>query len=49
MKNLTIQVEEELFRKIKIKLARNGMTMRDYILGLIEEDFNKTQKEKDDT
>ena len=47
MKSLAIQVSEELFRKIKIKIARNDMTLKDYILGLIEEDFEKEQKKSD--
>lgn len=47
MKNLAIIVDESLFRKIKIKIARADMTLKDYILGLIEEDFEKEQKESD--
>lgn len=48
LKSLAIQVDEVLFRKIKIKLARADITLKDYILGLIEEDFEK-EKEKSDT
>lgn len=47
MKNLAIQVDEELHRKIKIKLAQNDMKLKDYIIGLIKADFEKEQKESD--
>lgn len=38
-RNIAIRVDEELFKKIKIRLADNGMTLKDYIISLIEEDL----------
>jgi predicted DNA binding CopG/RHH family protein len=38
-RNIAIRVDEELFKKIKVQLADNGMTMKDYIISLIEEDL----------
>lgn len=40
-RNIAIRVDEELFRKIKSKLADNGMTLKDYIISLVEEDLKK--------
>ena len=40
-RNIAIRVDEELFKKIKVRLADNGMTMKDYIISLIEEDLKK--------
>ena len=39
-RNLSIRVEEELFREIKIKLAQEGKTLREYLLELIDRDLN---------
>lgn len=47
MKNLSVSIDEELFRKIKVKTATLGISLKEYILGLIEEDFEKEQKESD--
>ncbi|MCI9101819.1 MAG: hypothetical protein HFG47_00670 [Lachnospiraceae bacterium] len=38
-KNLAIRVDEELFKKVKVRLAQNGMTLKDYIVSLIEKDL----------
>ncbi len=43
-KNLAIRVDEELFKKVKIRLAENGMTLKDYIVSLIEEDLQENVK-----
>lgn len=40
-RNIAIRVDEELFKKIKVRLADNGMTLKDYIISLIEEDLKK--------
>ena len=40
-KNLAIRVDEELFKKVKIRLAENGMTLKDYIVSLIERDLQE--------
>lgn len=46
-RNIAIRVDEELFKKIKVQLADNGMTMKDYIISLIEEDLKKMHKYRD--
>ncbi len=44
-KNLAIRVDEELFKKVKIRLAENGMTLKDYIVSLIERDLQENIKQ----
>lgn len=39
-RTIAIRIDEEFHKKIKIKLAENGLTLKDYILGLIEKDIN---------
>lgn len=39
-KTITIRIDEELHRKIKIKIANEGKTLKDYIVYLIKEDLN---------
>lgn len=40
-RNIAIRVDEELFKRIKSKLAENGMTLKNYITCLVEEDLRK--------
>ncbi len=40
-RNIAIRVDEELFRKIKVRIADNGMTLKDYIISLIEDDLRE--------
>lgn len=40
-RNIAIRVDEELFKKIKKRLADNGMTLKDYIISLVEEDLKE--------
>ena len=40
-RNIAIRVDEELFKRIKSKLAENGMTLKNYITSLVEEDLRK--------
>lgn len=44
-KNLAIRVDEELFKKVKIRLAEKGMTLKDYIVSLIERDLQENIKQ----
>jgi predicted DNA binding CopG/RHH family protein len=39
-KTITIRVDEELYKKIKVEVATRGTTLKDYILNLIEQDMN---------
>ena len=38
-KTITIRVEEELYKKIKVEVALKGITLKDYILNLIQQDM----------
>ncbi|TDB58536.1 hypothetical protein [Arundinibacter roseus] len=38
---LSVDIDKELFKKMKVKLAQEGMTVRDYVLSLIEADILK--------
>lgn len=40
-RNLCIRVDEELFKKIKIKVVSEGKTLKDYLLELILKDLDK--------
>jgi predicted DNA binding CopG/RHH family protein len=40
-KTITIRVSEELHKDIKIKIAQEGVTLKDYVLDLIEKDLKK--------
>ena len=39
-KNIAIRVDESLYKRIKVKLAECGLTLKDYITCLIERDLN---------
>jgi len=39
-KNIAIRVDEELFKKVKVRLAEQGLTMKDYIINLIKKDLD---------
>lgn len=38
-KTIAIRIDEEFHKKIKIRLAETGLTLKDYILGLIDKDL----------
>ena len=40
-RTIAIRVDEELFKKIKVRLADNGMTLKDYVISLIKEDLKR--------
>ncbi len=40
-KTIAIRVNEETFKKVKLRLAENGMTLKDYIIKLIEQDLQE--------
>ena len=39
MKNLLFQIDEELHKKIKVRAAENGQTIKGYITTLIKKDL----------
>lgn len=40
-KTITIRISEELHKDVKIKIARSGVTLKDYLVNLIKEDLKK--------
>ena len=40
-KTITIRVPEDLHRTIKIKIAQDGISLKDYILKLITKDLKE--------
>jgi predicted DNA binding CopG/RHH family protein len=42
-KTINFKVDENLYREIKIKLAKEGKTLKSYILELIEKDLKKEE------
>ncbi len=38
-RTLAFRVDEELHRNLKIRLAQKGITLKDYVIGLIESDM----------
>ena len=43
-KAIHFKVDEELYRDVKIKVAKEGKTLKDYIVELIKEDLEKDKK-----
>ncbi len=42
-KTITIRLDEELHKQIKIKIAHEGGSLKDYILGLVKKDLNNNK------
>lgn len=40
-KTVAIRISEDLQRRIKFRLVEKGTTLKDYIVGLIEQDLNE--------
>lgn len=40
-KGINIKVDEELYRRIKVKIALEGKTLRNYILDLVLKDLGE--------
>lgn len=47
MRTLAFQVPEDLFQRIKDYLQRNNMTQKEFMLGLIENELNREQTERE--
>jgi len=49
-RTVAIRIDEELHKRIRMRIAESGMTLKDYIVGLVENDLspeepaNKTGK-----
>lgn len=44
MKRVTFLVDDEVFKKAKIKTIRNDKNMTEYLIGLIEADLRKEEQ-----
>lgn len=43
-KAINFKVDEEFYKEIKVKVAKDGITLKDYIINLIRNDLEKTKK-----
>ena len=43
-RTLAFRVEEELHRRLKVKLANEGITLKDYVIGLIKSDLYNNER-----
>ena len=43
-RNLAIKVDDEMFKKIKVRIALEGKTLKEYLLELIEKDLEQAGK-----
>lgn len=43
-KGINIKVNEDFYKQIKIKIATEGITMKDYIIKLIQKDLKQKNK-----
>lgn len=43
-KTMTIRLDEELHKRIKLKAVKEGKTVKDYILNLVKQDLEKEEK-----
>lgn len=42
-RTISIRVKEDFYKDIKIRIAKEGITLKDYILNLIKEDLNSNK------
>lgn len=47
MKTIAVQVPEDLFHRIKEYLQRNNMTQKQFLIGLIEDELERDQTERE--
>ena len=47
MKTIAVQVPEDLFQRIKEYLQRNNMTQKQFLIGLIEDELERDQTERE--
>ena len=44
--SLTLRVDEDTHRQLKLHALRNDTTIQDYIMGLVEADFENNKEEE---
>ena len=42
-KGINFKVDENFYKKVKIKVATEGITIKDYIIKLVEQDLEKNK------
>lgn len=45
-KTITIRIDENLHKDIKVNIAKKGISLKDYIVQLIAKDLNSDDKNK---
>jgi len=45
-KAINFKVDEKLYTEVKVKVAIEGMTIKDYVINLIKKDLEKDKKIK---
>lgn len=48
LSSLVVKVDKELHRKIKMNCAADGVSLKEYILGLIQKDLETREKKGDE-
>ena len=43
-RNIGFKVDDEFYKKVKIKIAQEGKTLKEYIVELISKDLEKQKK-----
>lgn len=43
-KTINFKVDEEFYKEIKIKVAKEGITLKGYVIDLIKKDLEKDKK-----
>ena len=43
-RNIGIKVDEDTYKQIKIKVAQEGITLKEYVLALIKKDLEAEKK-----
>lgn len=44
-RTLAFRIDEEFHRELKVKLAERGVTLKSYVLGLIETDLRRADRQ----
>lgn len=45
-KTITIRIDEELHKDIKVNIAQKGISLKDYIVRLVKEDLYSNENKK---
>jgi predicted DNA binding CopG/RHH family protein len=43
-KTINFKVDEDFYKQIKVKIALEGITLKDYVISLIKSDLEKSPK-----